>query len=43
MCIRDRYKITYQDHDDEEDELDGEVDGAEDSVDAEHSASVSED
>ena len=37
------YKITYQDHDDEEDELDGEVDGAEDSVDAEHSASVSED
>ena len=37
------YKITYQDHEDEEDELDGEVDGAEDSVNAEHPASVSED
>ena len=50
MCIRDRYidhlvsheslyKITYHDHDDEE-EFDGE---AEDSVDAEPSASASED
>jgi peptide deformylase len=44
------YKITYHDHDDEEEEFDGELDGeldedkeAEDSVAAETSASISED
>jgi len=40
------YKITYHDHDDEEDECDdegGEAEEQEDSVAAETSASVSED
>ena len=37
------YKITYNNHDDDEDELDGYQDETEDSVDPEASASVSED
>ena len=37
------YKITYNNHDDDEDELDGYQDETEDSVDSETSASVSDD